>query len=61
MLSNKPTTASAQPPSYGSISLSVFGENAANHGTDADSLESGEYEVIQEAPTAPSSKIGKIY
>lgn len=57
-LSNKPVNSSTQPASYISIPLSTFAENAANQGADADSLESGEYEVMQEASVGPSSKIG---
>lgn len=59
MLSNKPASGSTQQTNYISLPLSTFTENTANHGADADSLESGEYEVMQETSAGPSSKIGE--
>lgn len=58
VLSNKPTTSTVEPV-YGNIPLSMmFGEAAALPSTDADSVDSGEYEEI--GTEKPSSTIGAL-
>lgn len=60
MLSNKTAAETSQPPGYVSLlPLNAFKENAPNLSTDADSLDSGEYEVISEVPEKTNSVIGK--
>lgn len=57
MLSNKPSTSTTEA-TFGNIPLSAFGEAAALPSTDADSVDSGEYEEI--GAEKPSSTIGRI-
>lgn len=57
VLSNKPSTSTTEA-TFGNIPLSVFGEAAALPSTDADSVDSGEYEEI--GAEKPSSTIGRI-
>lgn len=55
-MSNKPSTSTAEPV-FGNIQHTMFGEAAALPSTDADSIDSGEYEEI--GAEKPSSTIGR--
>lgn len=58
MLSNKPST-STNEAAFGNVPLSMFVEAAALPSTDADSIDSGEYEEI--GAEKPSSTIGRVH
>lgn len=60
VLSNKRVRETTEPL-YNNVPLSMFGETAPIPSTDADSLDSGEYEEIEEPEEKPTSTIGMCY